>query len=67
MKLILNKKQKPDPEFIVLNEYAQVFIGLREGYPAFSDNWDEAKPLQHPDQIKYLKHGTSHQLEIHYI
>jgi hypothetical protein len=69
MKCILDKKlrEPKPPEFIILNECAQVFIGLRKGYPAFSDNWDEAKPLQHPDQIKYLKHGTSHQLEIYYI
>jgi len=69
MKCLLDKKQREPklPEFIVLNEYAQVFIGLLRGYPAFSDNWDEAKPLQNPDQIKHLKHGTSHKLEIHYI
>ena len=67
MKLILNKKQKKEPEFIVLNEYAQVFIGLRRGYPAFSDDWDEAKPLHHIDQTKHLKYGTSYKLEIHYI
>ena len=69
MECILDKKtrnSKPQ-EFILLNECAQVFIGLKNGYPVFSDDWDEAKPLQHPDQIKYLKYGTSHQLEIHYI
>jgi len=69
MKCILDKKLREPklPEFIVLNEYAQVFTGLIRGYPVFSDNWDEAKPFQQPDQIKHLKHGTSHQLEIHYI
>jgi hypothetical protein len=69
MEYILDKKLREPklPEFIVLNEYAQVFTGLIRGYPVFSDNWSEAKPLQHLDQIKYLKHGTHHQLEIHYI
>ena len=69
MECILDKKLREPklPEFIVLNEYAQVFTGLIRGYPTFSDNWGEAKPLQHPDQIKYLKHVTSYKLEIHYI
>jgi hypothetical protein len=69
MECILDKKTRSPkpPEFILLNECAQVFIGLRKGYPAFSDNWDEAKPLQHPDQIKHLKYLTSYKLEIHYI
>lgn len=69
MKYLLDKKlQEPKlPEFIVLNELAQVFTGLIGGYPVFSDNWNEAKPFQQPSQIKHLKHGTSHQLEIHYI
>jgi len=69
MKCTLDKKlREPKPsEFIILNEYAQVFIGLLKGYPVFSDDWDEAKPLQNPNQIKHLKHGTSHQLEIYYI
>jgi hypothetical protein len=45
MKLILDKKQRePQPKrFILLNEYCQVFCGLQRGYPAFSDNLDEAR------------------------
>lgn len=67
MKSILNKKLRvKDKEFIVLNDQAQVFIGLRGGYPVFSDNWDEAKPLYDIEQTKYLKYGTS-TIEIHYI
>jgi hypothetical protein len=67
MKYPINKNLPKSPEFIVLNEYAQVFIGLFRGYPEFSDNWDEAKPLYNISQIKHLKYGTSYQLEIHYI
>jgi hypothetical protein len=66
MKLVLSKKQKKEPSFIVLNENAQVYMGLIGGYPEFSDNWDDAKPLYDIDQIKYLKHGTSYKLEIHF-
>lgn len=69
MECILDKKTRnpKPPEFILLNEYARVFTGLKNRYPVFSDNWNEAKPFQQPSQIKHLKHGTSHQLEIHYI
>jgi hypothetical protein len=45
MKAVLDKKDRPKPEptFIVLNELAQVFCGLRGGYPEFSDEFDDAK------------------------
>ena len=64
------KKKQPEtkePEFIVLNEYAQVFCGLRGGYPEFSDNWDEAKPLYNMNQVRSIQYGTLHKLEIHYV
>ena len=67
MKLILGKNQKKEIPFIVLNEYAQAYTGLICGHPEFSNNWDDAKPLYDIDQIKYLKHGTSCKLEIHFI
>lgn len=69
MKAILNKKlrEPKKPEFIVINEYAQVFCGLRGGYPEFSDNWDDAKPLDNPNQIRSIQYGTSSKVEIHYI
>lgn len=56
-----------EPEFIVLNECAQVFCGLRRGYPDFSDNWDNAKHLVNLNQVKKIQYGTSHKLEIHYV
>ncbi len=69
MKAILNKKLRDpkEPEFIVLKEYAQVFSGLKGGYPVFSDNWDEAKPLYNTNQVRSIQYGTSHKLEIHYV
>ena len=69
MKAILNKKLRgpKEPEFIVVNEHAQVFCGLRGGYPEFSDHWDDAKPLDNPNQVRSIQYGTSSKVEIHYI
>jgi hypothetical protein len=62
------KSREPKlPEFIVLNEYCQVFCGLRGGYPAFSDDLDEAKPLVRDSQIRTIQYGTSFKLEKEYI
>lgn len=55
------------PEFIILNENCQVFCGLRSGYPAFSDNVEDAKPLTNDGQLRMIQHGTSFKLEKEYI
>ena len=31
--------------YVVINKHGEVFIGLQRGYPVYSSNWDEAKPL----------------------
>ena len=51
MKILLDKKNREIPrrKFIVLNEYCQVYCGLKGGYPAFSDNIDEEVPNELPD------------------
>lgn len=67
MKRLLSKKSKQEPQFIVLNEHAQVFCGLQGGYPAFSDNLDEAKPLENDSQIQMIQRGTSFKLEKHFL
>jgi hypothetical protein len=69
MKVLLDKKQRePKPkQFIILNEYCQVFCGLQGGYPAFSDNLDEAKPLERDSQIRLIQQGTSFRLEKEYL
>jgi len=67
MKRLLNKKLKQEPQFIVLNEHAQVFCGLQGGYPAFSDNLDEAKPLENDSQVKTIQRGTSFKLEKYFL
>jgi hypothetical protein len=38
-------KSSKEEQFIVLNQNGQVFAGLKEGYPNYSDDWSEAKPL----------------------
>jgi hypothetical protein len=66
--LVDTKKRKPKaPEFIVLNELAQVFCGLIGGYPEFSDNFDSAKPLNNLEQVRMIQQGTLFKLEIEYI
>ena len=69
MKLILNKKEikKPVRKFIVLNEYCQVFCGLKHGLPAFSDNIDDAKPLENQRQVEMIQRGTLFKLEKSYL
>ena len=68
MKIVLDKKLKQkEIQFIVLNEYAQVFCGLKGGYPAFSDDLDEAKPLTNDSQIRMIQQGTSFKLEKHFL
>tara|TARA_B100000900_G_scaffold408084_1_gene421788 strand:- start:901 stop:1110 length:210 start_codon:yes stop_codon:yes gene_type:complete len=69
MKLVLNKKEieKPVKKFIVLNEYCQVFCGLKHGLPAFSDNIDDAKPLENQRQVEMIQRGTLFKLEKSYL
>jgi hypothetical protein len=53
MKAVLQKEQEePVQEFIVLNEYCQVFCGFSKGYPAFSDDMESARNLTKPRSIQ---------------
>lgn len=69
MEALLDKKAKKykEPEFIILNEYCQCYSGLRRGYPTFSDNLDEARPLTNIEQFKKVQYGTFYNLEIIYV
>ena len=69
MKILLNKKlaEKPEQPFILLNEAAQVFCGLQGGYPAFSDELEDAKPLHRDSQIRLIQQGTSFKLEKYFL
>jgi len=62
----MKKKKKEievEPEFIILDERARVFAGCREGYPFFSDNLDEAKPLQGQEKFEFLQRNNHLELE----
>jgi len=62
--------EEPDAKpYIVYNEYLQVWIGLREGGRsiAFSDDYDDAKPLKYEEQFKCLQRLTTLKLEKEYI
>jgi hypothetical protein len=61
------KRKQKEPEFILLNELAQVFCGLLGGYPNFSDDFDSAKPLNNLEQVKMIQKGTLFKLEIEYL
>jgi len=69
MKVLLDKKKREPkpPEFIILNEYCQVFCGLQGGYPAFSDDLNDAKLLIEDAQFRMVQQGTSFKLEKEYI
>ena len=40
--------------YIVWNDEAQFFSGLREGKPVFSESYDDAKPLTRESQFRTL-------------
>ena len=59
-----NKKEiKVEPEFIILDERARVFAGCREGYPFFSEDMNEAKPLQGQSKFDFMQRYHHLQLE----
>lgn len=51
-------------QFIIVNELAQVFCGLKGGYPDFNDDWKTAKPLSNETQFNAIQKGTSYKLEM---
>jgi hypothetical protein len=39
------KKYTPSNMYVVINKHGEVFIGLQRGYPVYSHDWSQAKPL----------------------
>jgi hypothetical protein len=60
-KIIVENKSD---QFIIVNELAQVFCGLKGGHPNFTDDWKIAKPLNNENQFKAVQKGTLFQLEM---
>jgi len=56
-----------EPEFIVLNELCQAFVGFKPGGVVFSDDLDLAKPLYNDRQVSTLKMYTYYKLEKMYL
>lgn len=54
-KAIKVKDIVPEPEYIIVDEQARVFAGLKEGHHIFSENIDEAKPLQGQSKFTYMQ------------
>lgn len=67
--MLQNQKRKSaeellnEPEYIILDEECKVFAGCRKGYPYFSDNMDDAKPLQGQEKFKFLQRRMLLKLE----
>jgi len=58
---MIRKRHKPiQPEtYVVVHKDGQAFIGLKGGYPDYSDDWSEAKPLFIDNTEMLLReHGT---------
>jgi len=46
-----------------MNEYAQVFAGLKGDYPHFSDNINEAKSIYNNAQFRNIQKGHLYRIE----
>jgi hypothetical protein len=58
---MIRKRHKPIQQetFVVINRDGQAFIGLQGGYPVYSDDWSEAKPLHEENTYHLLReNGT---------
>lgn len=67
MRKLLNKQEAKQKEFIIVNELAEVFFGLKGGAPQFTNDWDKAKPMSNEQQLKNVQRGTFHKLEMIYL
>lgn len=54
-------------DYIVMNDAAEVFSGLRAGYPVFSSDFNVAKPLKNSNQFKTLERVYPYPLHKEYI
>jgi hypothetical protein len=59
MKKKSKQEYEDEPEYLVLDVYARVFAGLeRGGEYVFSENMDEAKPLQGQEKFDFMKRNS---------
>lgn len=55
MKKRSRQELEDEPEYIIIDEYARVFAGLKRGEPFFSEDIDDAKPLQGQSKFEFMK------------
>lgn len=60
-------EQDKQKEFIIVNELAEVFYGLKAGQPQFTEDWEKGKPLSNEQQFKNVQRGTLFKLEMLYL
>lgn len=59
----LKIKEERNRPFYVMDECARVFAGLRRGYPYFSENINEAKPIYNNEQFGAIRRGSTYGIE----
>lgn len=53
------QEYEEEPEYLVLDVYARVFAGLEKGGESiFSENYDDAKPLQGQEKFDFMKRNS---------
>jgi hypothetical protein len=55
MKKKKNPNYIPPIQFVVISEKGQVWTGIKGDELGFSDDWNEAKPLNDEEQFVHLK------------
>jgi hypothetical protein len=58
-----NKVEELEPEYIILDEQARVFTGLKGGYPEFLDDVNEAKPLRGQGKFDFMQRYHPYKIE----
>lgn len=67
MRKKIKSEQDRPKEFIIVNELAEVFYGLKGGQPQFTEDWERGKPLSNEQQFKNVERGTLYKLEMIYL
>lgn len=57
------KNEELEPEYIILNDRCEVFSGLKGGYPVFSEDINEAKPLRGQSKFEFMQRYHPYKIE----
>ena len=41
--------------YVIINKHGEVFTGLQRGYPVYSHDWNQAKPLNRENTTHLMK------------